>query len=241
MGKYVIDNAQPPTLVLMFGGTFDPIHHGHLRGALELTQVLPVKKVHLVPCQLPAHRSQPNATAEQRLTMLGLATTNEPLLFADSRELQRAGPSWSVDTLESLRQEYGTEQPLAMVLGWDAFLGLPSWSRSERLLVFAHLIVLARPGQTHKPAEEVLQLLEKHELQAGENLNASPAGRILRLSLPSAFEVSATHIRRLLANNLSARYLLPDTVLDFIHQQKLYQPKHSPAVFSSEQKCTLNN
>lgn len=226
MDKYVTKDAKMPSLVLMFGGTFDPVHHGHLRSALELTQVLPVKKLHLVPCQLPAHRGQPSATADQRLTMLGLAVNQEALLYTDDRELQRSGPSWSVDTLESLRQDYGVEQPLAMVLGWDAFLELPNWSRSEQLLELAHLVVLARPGQMYEPAKEVLQLLERHELQAGENLNASPAGRILRLSLPSALEVSATHVRRLLANNLSARYLLPDRVLDFIHQQKLYQSKH---------------
>ncbi|GLR62663.1 nicotinate-nucleotide adenylyltransferase [Marinospirillum insulare] len=226
MDKYVAKTAKTPSLVLMFGGTFDPIHHGHLRCALELTQVLPVKKVHLVPCQLPAHRSQPSATAEQRLEMLNLAIAAEPLLYGDDRELLRAGPSWSVDTLASLRQDYGEQQPLAMLLGWDAFLGLPSWSRSERLLELAHIIVLARPGQMHEPAEEVLQLLDKHELQAGESLNASPAGRILRLSLPSSFEVSATYIRRLLANKQSARYLLPEQVLDFIHQQQLYQSKH---------------
>lgn len=217
------DPARIPSLVLMFGGTFDPVHHGHLRSAVELTQVLPVKKVHLVPCQLPAHRCQPSATAEQRLAMLNLAIADEALLFADDRELQRPGPSWSVDTLESLRQEYGAEQPLVMVLGWDAFLGLPNWSRRERLLELAHLIVLTRPGQMHEASEEVLRLLQEHELQAGEALNISPAGRILRLTLPSTFKVSATHIRRLLANSLSARYLLPDTVLDFIAQHELYK------------------
>lgn len=217
------DNAKKPALVLMFGGTFDPIHHGHLRSALELTQVLPVEKVHLVPCQLPAHRDQPTATAEQRLAMLNLAIVDEPFLYADDRELKRPGPSWSVDTLESLRQEYGAEQPLVMVLGWDAFLGLPNWSRREHLLKLAHLIVLARPGQMHEASDEVLELLKTYELEAGEALNTRPAGRILRLSLPSAFEVSATHIRRLLANKLSARYLLPDTVLDFIAEQKLYR------------------
>lgn len=223
MDKYVANDAKMPSLVLMFGGTFDPIHHGHLRSALELTQVLAVKKVHLIPCQLPAHRDRPTATAEQRLTMLRLALEDEPLLYVDDRELQRPGPSWSVDTLESLRQEYGPEQPLVMVLGWDAFLGLPNWSRRQHLLKLAHLIVLARPGQMDEASEEVLELLQDYELEAGEALNAWPAGRILRLSLPSAFEVSATHIRRLLANNLSARYLLPDTVLDFIAKQELYR------------------
>lgn len=222
MARYVPNTAKKQPLVLMFGGTFDPVHYGHLRSALELTQILPVQKVHLVPCQLPVHRSKPGATAEQRLTMLRLAVADEAFLFADDRELQRAGPSWSVDTLESLRQDYGPQQPLVMVLGWDAFLGLPNWSRRERLLELAHLIVLARPGQMHEASDEVLQLLKQYELQAGEALNASPAGRILRLSLPSTFEISATHIRRLLANNLSVRYLLPDTVLNFINEQALY-------------------
>ena len=225
MGKSVANPAKTPALVLMFGGTFDPIHNGHLRSALELTQVLPVKQIHLVPCQLPAHRSQPSATAEDRLTLLRLALANEALLFADDRELQRTGPSWSVDTLESLRQQYGAEQPLAMVLGWDAFLGLPSWSRRERLLELAHLIVLTRPGQMHQASNDLEQLLKQHELPAGDALHTSAAGKILRLSLPSAFEVSATYIRKLLANNLSARYLLPDTVLDFIKQKNLYQQK----------------
>lgn len=210
-------------LVLMYGGTFDPVHHGHLRSALELTQVLPVSRVHLIPCQLPPHRNQPGATAEQRLAMLQLATAEEPLLEVDDRELQRQGPSWSVDTLLSLRQEYGSLQPLAMVLGWDAFLGLPQWSRRERLLELAHLIVLARPGQMDEASPELLQLLQQHELKSGEQLNATPAGRILRLSLPSAMQVSATYIRRLLSQQVSARYLLPDSVIEFIRTHQLYQ------------------
>lgn len=212
------------SMVLMYGGTFDPVHHGHLRSALELTQVLPVTRVHLIPCQLPPHRDQPGASGAQRLAMLQLATANEPLLVADDRELQREGPSWSVDTLLSLREEYGSLQPLAMVLGWDAFLGLPQWSRRESLLELAHLIVVARPGQMHEASPELLQLLQQHELKSGEQLNATPAGRILRLSLPSAMQVSATYIRRLLGQQASARYLLPDTVIEFIRTNQLYQP-----------------
>lgn len=223
MVKYAADDAKMPSLVLMFGGTFDPVHHGHLRSALELTQVLPVKKVHLVPCQIPAHKDQPKATAEQRLAMLRLAIADESLLFADDCELRRAGPSWSVDTLIHLRKNYGNQQPLAMVLGWDAFLGLPNWSRNERLLELAHLIVLERPEQMHQATDEILQLLEKHQLAANETLATHPAGRIFRLSLPSTFAISATHIRKILANNLSARYLLPDTVLNFINKQGLYR------------------
>lgn len=210
-------------LVLMFGGTFDPVHNGHLRSALELTQVLPVRAVHLIPCQIPPHRDQPGASAEQRLAMLQLAVRDEPLLQADDRELKRPGPSWSVDTLYSLRQQYGADQPLAMVLGWDAFMGLPDWSRKEELLDLAHLIVLTRPGQMSDASEALCGLLENHELKPGEGLNAAPSGRILRLSLPSAMQVSATYIRRLLGQQASARYLLPDAVIEFIRSHRLYQ------------------
>lgn len=211
------------SLVLMFGGTFDPIHNGHLRCALELTQVLPVRQVHLVPCQIPPHRERPGATPEQRLAMLQLAVAGEACLQVDDRELRRPGPSWSVDTLMSLRQEYGASQPLAMVLGWDAFLGLPDWSRRDALLELAHLIVLARPGQSGEAGPALRDLLDRYALKSGEHLNTSPAGRILRLSLPSAMQISATYIRRLLAGQDSVRYLLPDEVIEFIHTHQLYQ------------------
>jgi len=214
----------PKKLVLMYGGTFDPIHNGHLRSALELTQVLPVSRVHLIPCQLPPHREQPGASSEDRLAMLHLAVESEPLLVADDRELQRPGPSWSIDTLSELREQYGEEQPLAMVLGWDAFLGLPDWSRKERLLEMAHLIVIARPGQDKPASGELVDLLSKHEVRAGEALNGQPSGRVLRLALPSAMQVSATYIRRLLAEQTSVRYLLPDAVIDYLLRQGLYSP-----------------
>lgn len=216
------------SLVLMYGGTFDPVHHGHLRSALELTQVLPVSRVHLVPCQLPPHRQQPAARPEQRLAMLRLAVEAEPLLVADDRELVRPGPSWSIDTLIELRQEYGDNQPLAMVLGWDAFLGLPSWSRKEQLLEQAHLVVMARPGQDAPPSQELLDLLAQHEVRAGEALNQRPAGRILRVALPSRMQVSATYVRRLLAMQASVRYLLPDAVVDYLLKHRLYTPTHDP-------------
>ena len=222
----------------MYGGTFDPVHHGHLRTALELTQVLPVRRVHLVPCQLPPHRQQPGATPEQRLAMLQLAVAQEPLLVADDRELRRPGPSWSIDTLISLREDYGPEQPLAMVLGWDAFLGLPTWSRKEQLLEKAHLIVVSRPGATRPANKELLELLDRHELHAGQALNREPAGRILRLSLPSAMQLSASFIRRLLLEQRSVRYLLPDAVIDYLLQKQLYT-HYSPA--RQESSCKLNN
>lgn len=221
--------SKPLPLVLMYGGTFDPVHHGHLRTALELTQVLPVTKVHLIPCQLPPHRGQPGASPEQRLAMLQLAVAQEPLLLADNRELLRPGPSWSIDTLKSLRQDYGPEQPLAMVLGWDAFLGLPSWAHKEQLLEVAHLIVVARPGETQPASKELLELLAQHELQAGQALNQQPCGRILRLALPSAMQLSASFIRRLLAEKRSVRYLLPDAVIDYLLNQQLYTPTFLPS------------
>lgn len=226
-----------PELVLLFGGTFDPVHHGHLRSALELTQLLPASKLHLVPCLVPAHRQQPTASAAQRLAMLQLAVAGETQLYVDDREIQRQGISWTVDTLLSLRQDYNLQQnpanqpTLALVLGWDAFCGLTSWSRYEQVLELAHLIVLTRPGQMHPAPESIQELLAAYQVPEANYLTSSPAGKILCLSLPSAMEISATYIRQLIASQQSTRYLLPETVRQFIAQHGLYQTP-------PEKKCT---
>ncbi|WP_114418486.1 nicotinate-nucleotide adenylyltransferase [Marinospirillum perlucidum] len=209
-------------LVMMYGGTFDPVHHGHLRTAVELTQALPVKRLHMIPCQLPPHRGQPGATPEDRMNLLQLAVAREPQLFADDRELRRSGPSWSVDTLISLREDYGSKQPLALVLGWDAFLGLPSWSRFSELLELAHLVVIDRPGEEDSPGQVLQKLLDAKQTREPEDLTLAPAGKLLRLKLPASMEISATRIRQLLSEGRSVRYLLPDAVIDYLFARKLY-------------------
>ncbi|WP_245686136.1 nicotinate-nucleotide adenylyltransferase [Terasakiispira papahanaumokuakeensis] len=208
--------------VVMYGGTFDPIHNGHLRSAVELEQWLPLKALHLVPCALPPHRAEPGATPEQRLAMLRTAAKGMPSWVIDDRELRRDGPSYSLDTLMALREQYGHDQPLAFMMGWDAFAGLSSWSRWEALFDVAHIIVLDRPGERASLPEVLTQTLAERSWT--KPLSSWPThGGILPLALPSALTISATYIRRQLQTSRSVRYLLPDQVIDYIQQHQLYR------------------
>ncbi len=130
----------------VFGGTFDPVHHGHLRTALEVLEGCGLEQLRLVPALVPPHRPQPRAPAPLRLEMLRRAVAGEPRLVVDDRELRRGGPSYTVDTLAELRAAVGT-RPLCLVLGADAFLGLPGWHRWRELFALAHLVVVERPAR----------------------------------------------------------------------------------------------
>ena len=122
----------------IFGGTFDPIHYGHLRTAFELLQTLDFEAVRFVPCGDPPHRGVTFASAALRLEMVRAATRDEPRFVVDDRELRREGPSYSIDTLMSLREEF-PDRSLCLITGMDAFLGLPTWHRSDEILDFAHM------------------------------------------------------------------------------------------------------
>ncbi len=134
-----------PSPFAMLGGTFDPVHYGHLRFADEVRRSLGLKELHLVPAGDPPHRSGPVASAADRLAMLRLAVAEFPGLVVDSREVDRAGKSYTVLTLEALRRE-DAQRPLLLLVGADAFRGLPSWHRWRELFALAHLVVVARPG-----------------------------------------------------------------------------------------------
>lgn len=206
----------------VFGGTFDPVHIGHLRSALEVAQALKLDKVRLVPNALPPHRAAPNVNAQQRLRMVELAIANEPLLSVDARELERDKPSWTIDTLISLRQELAQQEQLFFVLGWDAFCGLPSWHRWTELLDHCHLLVLQRPDvQVDVPAA-VQELIDSKVVAKWQDI-VSPAGSVVFLQ-QTPLAVSATQIRKLLSEGKNIRYLVPDTVFEFIQTQGLYQP-----------------
>ena len=129
----------------IFGGTFDPIHYGHLRTAFELLQTLQFAEVRFIPCGDPPHRGVTQASAALRLDMVRLATRKEPGFVVDERELQRDGPSYSIDTLVSLREEF-PDRSLCLITGMDAFLGLSSWHRWDEIMNFAHIVVAHRPG-----------------------------------------------------------------------------------------------
>jgi nicotinate-nucleotide adenylyltransferase len=213
-----------PVPVGVFGGTFDPVHFGHLRPALELFEQLALQRLLLVPSAVPPHRDEPSATAAQRLAMLKLAVEGQRGFVVDERELLRPGPSYMVDTLASLRAELG-ETPLCLLLGVDAFLGLPGWHQWQRLLELAHIVVAHRPGwrldETSMP-QALRQAVAGRWLADGQALRAQPAGGVL-LQGVTQLDISATGIRERIAAGKSANYLLPAVVWQYIQEQDLYR------------------
>ena len=195
----------------ILGGTFDPVHLGHLRAALDAAEVLDAE-VRLIPAKLPPHRPQPVASAEQRVRMLRATLAGQSRLALDTRELERDGPSYTIDTLVSLRDEISAQRPLALLLGADAFAGLPKWHRWRELFEHAHIVVLTRPG--HAPALPPVLRDEAVARRAGDAqaLRAAPCGRVLDIAI-TPLEIAATRIRALLAQGGDPRWLLPDALL----------------------------
>ncbi len=208
-------------MIGIFGGTFDPIHFGHLRCALEIAEQLELSEVRMLPCGQPAHRSAPQASPEQRRHALELALAGQSRLSLDTRELERAGPSYMVDTLAALRTDVG-QRGLALILGQDAFNDLASWNRWEQVAELAHLIVISRPGVEQPSNGPVAALINARRVESRDELRARPAGAILFRSVtPLGF--SASGIRTMLATGRSPRYLLPDAVLDYLLREGIYQ------------------
>jgi nicotinate-nucleotide adenylyltransferase len=213
-----------PAPIGVFGGTFDPIHFGHLRPALELYEQLDLERVLMIPSSVPPHRPQPHASAEQRLAMLELALQGQPGLVVDKRELGRSGPSYMVDTLASLREEVG-EIPLCLLLGVDAFLGLHEWHRWQDMLELAHIVIAHRPGwqlQQGTMPKVLQQAVASRWLRSAGGLRENPAGGVWLQSV-TQLAISATDIREIIAAGKSANYLLPAMVWQYIQQQNLYR------------------
>ncbi|MBI3525277.1 MAG: nicotinate-nucleotide adenylyltransferase [Betaproteobacteria bacterium] len=213
-------------LVGIFGGTFDPVHYGHLRLAEEARAALGLAEVRWIPAGQPPHRSAPQAAVEHRLAMLRLALAGNPAYSLDDSEALSAAPSYSVPTLERLRARLGAQRPLVLLLGVDAFLGLGSWHRWRELFGLAHLAVATRPGYTLEAGQMAPALAGEFHARrkhAAAALSAAPAGCILPFPI-TALDISATHLRATLRSGSggSARYLLPDPVLDYIAGHKLY-------------------
>lgn len=207
----------------MLGGTFDPIHLGHLRSAVELQEALQLHQLHMIPAQQPPLRDRPQVSAQERLALLKLGIGDTPGLFADDRELRRDGPSYSVDTLIELRAEVGDQARLVMIIGFDAFLRLTQWYQPERLFTLAHLVVIARPGYNQSIPAPLMELVGPREVDSVETLMQRPFGNYLMLELPSLMAISATYIRQRLATGKSVRYLLPESVEKAIRHHRLYQ------------------
>lgn len=205
----------------LFGGTFDPVHIGHLRGALEVAELMAFDQLRLIPSARPPHREAPQVSAADRLAMVELAVADLPPLRVDDRELRRERPSWTIETLESLRAEVGESDQLFLMLGWDAFCGLPGWHRWEELLNHCHILVLQRPDADAEPPEELRDLLAARSV--ADPLSLSGPGGQISFVWQSPLAVSATQVRQLLADGRSVRFLVPDAVLAYIHAHGLYR------------------
>lgn len=205
----------------IFGGTFDPIHIGHLRMALEIKQQLQLDEMRLLPCYLPPHRPAPGATAEQRVAMLNIALQDCAELVVDERELQRINPSYTYDTLCELRAELGEQASLCLCMGMDSFATLDSWHKWDQLLPLAHIVVVARPGWFLPESGAVADLLSVHR-NTIDVIAQRAAGAVVLLE-QRLIPISATDIRAQIQAGHSPQFLVPDGVWNYIRGHQLYQ------------------
>jgi len=206
----------------VLGGTFDPIHNGHLRLAIEFYERLDLTELRLIPLHAPPHRDPPLADPEQRLAMLQMAIENITGLIVDDCELQRESTSYTIETVSLVKEKIG-DTPLCLLLGNDAFAKINTWHRWEELLDNVHIAIADRPGNhTKEYDQELAELIKTHLTGDISELQQSSAGKIYRITMPM-LDISATQIRSLISNNQDAHGLLPEKVLDFIHSNKLYK------------------
>lgn len=206
----------------ILGGTFDPIHIGHLRLAVEAAEACRLGEVRLIPAGTPPHRSVPRASARQRLEMARLAAERCPGLIVDDREIHKDRPCYTVETLAEMRAELGAGIPLCLIVGADAFRDLPTWHRWRELFGLAHFIIARRPGSGEAPWPEALRAECTDRIASGvKDLTAAPAGSVVSVEIP-LLDVSASGVRARLASGGNVRYLLPDAVLDYIQTNNLY-------------------
>jgi len=219
-----MSTATAPVGIL--GGTFDPIHFGHLRLAQEIGQTLKLEEVRFIPSGTPPHRGSPVGSAADRLAMVRVATEGNPLFAVDDREIRRAGPGYMVDTLAELRREFGATRPMCLLLGADAFLDLATWNRWHELFTQAHIVVAHRPGfptdtwHRHMP-QPLAKEYSARLMQQPLAVHLAPCGGIAVTPI-TALDISATRIRDIVHSGASPRYLLPDSILDYIQSNKLY-------------------
>lgn len=204
----------------IFGGTFDPVHYGHLRPAFELMEALRLPEVRFMPAGTPPHREEPVADAELRLRMVTAAIEGQPGFVVDDRELHREGPSYSVDTLLDLRAEYA-HRSLCLIVGMDAFLGLPKWYHWRELLQLAHVVVAHRPGWSIPDLGPLRELLVDRGTGRVGDLHESRAGRIY-IHAVTQLEIASTDIRRIVAGGGDPRFLMPDGVRKIILETGCY-------------------
>ena len=206
-------------MIGILGGTFDPVHFGHLRSALEITEQLSLEEMRFIPSAKPPHRWQPLASAEDRLAMVKMAIKENGKFTLDDREYHRDGASYTIDTLKSIRTEIGTDKALCMIVGLDAFQSFASWKDWQQILDLTHLIVSTRPGYQFEKQEA--DWVERRLTSNTKELHKKAAGMIFFCEV-TQLDISATNIRKQITNGNSCSYLSPEKVCNYIRKHKLY-------------------
>jgi nicotinate-nucleotide adenylyltransferase len=210
-------SAEP---IALFGGTFDPIHYGHLRCADEARQKLGLKNLYLLPAGDPPHREPPRATVKQRLEMLQLAVQEFPFLLIDDRETRRSGPSYMVDTVQELRTGF-KDRPLLLLIGQDTANHFHTWYHWQQIFELSHIVVLTRPGSSVQYAPEVAKQMQARSISDVKKLHESCAGAVLQLEVES-IDVSSTDIKNAITSRAAVKSMLPAAIIEYIEQNRLY-------------------
>lgn len=215
-----------PALVGIYGGTFDPIHFGHLRVAEELLSDIAFSRFFFVPAGTPRLRDLPFASKTQRATMVGLAIQDNPDFLLDTREIKREGVSRTVETLREYRSEYGGDVALCLIMGADTFLKIHQWCDWHEIFELCHVVIVNRPGSMlikHKQdlPEKIQQACASRWITCSVSLTSQPYG-LIYMAATTLLDISATQIRAMVAAKKSIRYLLPDAVSDYIKTHQLY-------------------
>ena len=204
----------------IFGGTFDPIHNGHLRIALEALEELSLSAVHFIPCGQSPLRSEPAATNDIRLKMVKAAVEAEPRFFMDTREIKRVGPSYTYDTLTTLRDGY-KESSMCLILGMDSFISLPRWYRWEELIDLAHIVIAHRPGWKAPTEGPLGDFVQEHLAESSQDVVTKREGSLFVLPV-TQLEISATKLRSSIRLGLDPKFLVPESVRAIIKETECY-------------------
>jgi nicotinate-nucleotide adenylyltransferase len=211
-------------MIGIYGGTFDPVHFGHLRPALDVHEGIGLEQVRFIPCGQPPHRQQPVASAEQRMAMVSLAVSEQPGFVVDDREISRGGTSYMVDTLASLKQEK-PDKKFCLILGMDAFIEFEQWKRWQEILQMVSLVVTHRPNaefDSVKTSHALNEYLVNHRQDDIDAFLEASAGNILFYPV-TQLDISSTMVRNCIRDGKNIRYLLPQVVTDYIRQNGIYQ------------------
>ena len=210
----------------LLGGTYNPIHLGHLRLAEEVRELFELKEVHFIPSLIPPHKKDETITpSHHRMAMVSLALRSNPAFIASEIELRRQGPSYTIDTLQELHQTYGPKLQTYFILGIDAYLEIATWRRYQELFRLSHFVVVSRPGYQCKDIQQILPVEIAHEFCYNKKINGylHCCGYFTYFRDIHRYEISSSEIRSFIREGRSIRYLVPEAVREYIEQKGLYQ------------------